>query len=119
MESSKHGGKREGSGRKKGFPALQHEMAREILAVKLHREFGRIVDKAIEQAKSGDSEARRWLSDRAWGRPKDTMDLNVAAHISLKDLAARAHEWELENKSDEITRPIFLPAKSDSIEKLK
>jgi len=103
----KRGGRREGSGRKKGFPALQHEMARELLAVKLATEFGPIVDKAIEQAKNGDSEARRWLSDRAWGRPKDTMDLNVAVPFSLKRLAE--HRAQLEAKSTFEDEIISLP----------
>lgn len=80
------GGKRVGAGRKKGFPALQHEMAREILAVKLQTEFGPIVDKAIEQAKGGDNEARKWLTDRAWGRAKESVDMSVASSISLSDL---------------------------------
>jgi hypothetical protein len=101
------GGKREGSGRKKGFPALQSEMAREILAVKLHTEFEPIVDKAIEQAKNGDSEARRWLSDRAWGRPKDTMDLNVTVPFSLKRLAEYRDE-QTENKKNDLDSNFLL-----------
>ncbi|MEI6022680.1 MAG: hypothetical protein WCQ32_02470 [bacterium] len=81
------GGKRIGAGRKKGVAALEHEKARELLALKLFTEFGPIVDKAIEQAKNGDPEARKWLSDRAWGRPKDTMDMTIKPVFSLKALA--------------------------------
>lgn len=92
------GGKREGAGRKKGFPALQHEKDRELLAIRLATEFGPIVDKAIEQAKDGDTEARRWLTDRAWGKAKESMDLNVQPVFSLRVLAERAKQLEKEGK---------------------
>lgn len=94
--TTQRGGKREGSGRKKGFPALQHEKAREFLAIKLATEFGPIVDKAIEQAKNGDTEARRWLTDRAWGKAKESVDVNVQPVFSLKALAERAKQLEKE-----------------------
>jgi len=95
METQR-GGKREGSGRKKGFPALQHEKAREFLAIKLATEFGPIVDKAIEQAKNGDTEARRWLTDRAWGKAKESMDINVQPVFSLRALSERSSQLEKE-----------------------
>ena len=62
------GGKREGAGRKKGFPALEAEKARLMIAEKLTNEFAPIVDKAIEQAKTGNKDARDWLTDRAYGK---------------------------------------------------
>ena len=62
------GGKREGAGRKKGFPALEAEKARLMIAEKLSTEFAPIVDKAIEQAKAGQKDARDWLTDRAYGK---------------------------------------------------
>ncbi len=87
MATATRGGKRTGAGRKKGFPALQHEMAREILAQKLATDFAPIVDKAIEQAKNGDNEARKWLTDRAWGRAKESVDMNITPVFSLRALA--------------------------------
>lgn len=65
---SKHGGKREGAGRKKGFAALEAEKARELIAIKLQKSFAPIVDKAIRQAKAGDKAAREWLTERAYGK---------------------------------------------------
>lgn len=62
------GGKREGAGRKKGFPALEAEKARLMIAEKLATTFAPIVDKAIEQAKAGQKDARDWLTDRAYGK---------------------------------------------------
>ena len=94
--ATQRGGKREGAGRKKGFPALQHEKAREFLAIKLAIEFEPIVDKAIEQAKNGDTEARRGLTDRAWGKAKESMDLNVTPVFSLKALSEQANKLEKE-----------------------
>lgn len=93
METTR-GGKREGAGRKRGVSALIHEKARELLAIKLSTEFGPICDKAIEQAKGGDSDARKWLSDRAWGRPKDSVDMNVTEHFSLKKLSLMREEFK-------------------------
>ena len=95
METQR-GGYREGSGRKKGISALEHEKARELLAIKLSTEFGPICDKAIEQAKSGDGEARKWLTDRAWGRPKDSIDMNITKPFSLIELAKRRDQLKAE-----------------------
>ncbi|KKQ35350.1 MAG: hypothetical protein US50_C0017G0011 [Candidatus Nomurabacteria bacterium GW2011_GWB1_37_5] len=101
--TTQRGGKREGAGRKKGFPALQHEEARKLLSIKLATEFGPIVDKAIEQAKDGDTEARRWLTDRAWGRAKESVDMNVQPVFSLKALALEADRLEREGKLPPLT----------------
>ena len=91
METQR-GGKRIGAGRKKGVSALEHEKARELLAIKLSTELGPIIDKAIEQAKNGDSDARKWLMDRAYGRPKDSVDMNITQPFSLKKLALMREE---------------------------
>ena len=96
METTR-GGYREGSGRKKGTSALEYEKARELLAIKLATEFGPICDKAIEQAKSGDSDARKWLMDRAYGRPKDSVDMNITQPFSLKELGRRREELKQNN----------------------
>ena len=69
------GGQREGAGRKKGFAALEAEKARELIAQKLVVSFEPIVDKAIEQAISGNQKAREWLTDRAYGKISQGMDI--------------------------------------------
>jgi len=56
-------------GRKKGFPALEAEKARLMIAEKLATEFEPILDKAIAQAKEGNKDARDWVTDRAYGKP--------------------------------------------------
>ncbi|MFA6397231.1 MAG: hypothetical protein WDK96_00065 [Candidatus Paceibacterota bacterium] len=84
--------------REKIYSALPHEKAREILVTKLQTEFGYIVDKAIKQAKDGDSEARRWLTDRAWGKAKESIDMNVRPVFSLKALSESADRMEREDK---------------------
>jgi hypothetical protein len=84
------GGKRVGAGRKKGFAALEAERQREFIAQKLVVEFGPIVDKAIDQAKEGDSKARDWLTDRAFGKAQQSLDVTSdgesLAHNDIKDL---------------------------------
>lgn len=67
-----------GPGRPKGSKAshtLVAEQARAYIIKRVKRDLKPIVDKAIEQAKTGDRAAREWLSDRAFGRPKETVEL--------------------------------------------
>lgn len=71
----KRGGKREGAGRKKGFAALEAEKARELIVVKLKESLDEILNKAIEQAKQGDKYAREWLTDRAYGKTPQAIEL--------------------------------------------
>lgn len=70
------GGKRKGAGRKKGLPALEAEQARIMIAEKLKTQFEPIVDKAIEQAKEGNKDARDWITNRAYGKPKESVDIS-------------------------------------------
>lgn len=69
------GGKREGAGRKKGFPALQAEAMRKFIAEKLIPANEPIINKAIEQAEAGDKAARDFLYDRAYGKPNQAVDV--------------------------------------------
>lgn len=62
-------------GRPKGFAALEAEKARQMIAEKLVTQFGPIVDQAIKMAKKGDKSARDWLTDRAYGKPNQAIDL--------------------------------------------
>lgn len=65
---AQRGGKREGAGRKKGVASILADKARNFIAEQVDKELRPIVEKAIEQAKVGDSKAREWLSERAWGK---------------------------------------------------
>lgn len=69
------GGKRPGAGRKIGTASIEAEKARILIATKLVKELGPIVDKAILQAKDGDKAAREWLSDRGLGKVPTTLAL--------------------------------------------
>lgn len=72
------GGKRPGAGRKVGSKAshtLTTEQGRAYLIARVHAELEPIVTKAIEQAKAGDQATRKDLLDRAWGRPKETLEV--------------------------------------------
>lgn len=71
----KNGGKRPGAGRKPGFAAKEAERAREYIAKRLKKELKPILDKAVEQAKAGDKFAREWLSDRAWHKVPQAVDV--------------------------------------------
>lgn len=76
------GGYRQNAGRKKGFPAIEAEKAREFVAHRLVTELGLIVDKAIEQAKDGNHRAREWLVDRAYGKASQAMSIDLDGQLS-------------------------------------
>lgn len=100
-----YGGKRAGAGRKKGSVGthtLEAVKAREFIALKVSQQLGLIVDTAIVQAKKGDSEARKWLADRAWGRPKDTSEITVVKPFSLVALAERWEERKREASNQQL-----------------
>ena len=77
------GGYRPGAGRKKGFKAIEAEKAREYIASRVSKELEPIIDKAIEQAKAGDQTARRDLFDRAYGRPRETVEVQSEMILKL------------------------------------
>jgi hypothetical protein len=79
------GGARPGAGRPKGSKGgntLEAEAAKAYIAQRVSEELEPIVTKAIEQAKAGDPTARKELFDRAYGRPKETVE--VQADVTLK-----------------------------------
>jgi len=65
---AQRGGKRPGSGRKKGEATLLAQQARNFIASELEKNLKPIVDRAINDAKLGDKAARDWLSERGWGK---------------------------------------------------
>lgn len=72
-QASRENGKK--GGRPKGFAALEAERQREMIAKKLVKEFEPIVDKAIEQAKEGNKDARDWLTERAYGKATTPLEV--------------------------------------------
>lgn len=80
-----HGGYRPGSGRKKGEATLLAEAARNRIAQRLDERLDPILAKALDQAEAGDDNARKWLSDRAWGRAKETVELHSFEFLDDED----------------------------------
>lgn len=72
-KTSRENGKK--GGRPKGYAALEAERQRNFIAEKLEKEFAPIVKKAIKQAKAGDKFAREWVTDRAYGKAVQAIDL--------------------------------------------
>lgn len=77
------GGYRKGAGRKKGYAAFEAEKARELIAEQLSVELEPIIKKAIKQARAGDKHARAWLFERAYGKPKEIVDMSVNNPIPI------------------------------------
>ena len=61
-------------GRPKAPHTLSVEKARAYIVERVTKELGPIMNKAIEQAKAGDGSARKDLMDRAYGRPKESVE---------------------------------------------
>lgn len=90
--AGKNGGARPGAGRKKGFAAIQAEMKRDLTARLLQKEWTPMVKRLIKEVKlRGSVEAFKTLRDSAYGKPKETADINVSA-FSLLDLGAKAKD---------------------------
>lgn len=77
------GGKRLGSGRKKGYAAKEAEEARHILAGMVAKEIVPIGEALIEKAKKGDVAAVRELFDRAWGKAMQGFEADQEQQITL------------------------------------
>lgn len=77
------GGARPGAGRKKGYKAIAAEKANAYIAKRVSDELAPIIDVAIDQAKKGDITARKDLLDRAYGKPKETLDLGGEVNLKL------------------------------------
>ena len=70
-----HGGKREGSGRKKEKRTLDKEKAREYIIEQVVKNIRPIIKVLIEKSKKGDLQAIKELFDRGFGRPAQSMEL--------------------------------------------
>lgn len=70
-ETSAENGKM--GGRPVSEATIKAQIAREYIAEHVKQSLEPIVAKAINDAILGDDKARAWLSDRAWGKPKQEM----------------------------------------------
>lgn len=70
-ETSAENGKQ--GGRPVSEATIKAQLAREYIAEHLKQSLEPIVAKAMNDAILGDATARAWLSDRAWGKPKQEM----------------------------------------------
>jgi len=83
-----NGGKRPGAGRKKGYKSpgtLERLKGIAYIQKRVEEELEPIITKAIEQAKAGDVASRKDLMDRAYGKPKETVELTGVKRL-LVDL---------------------------------
>ena len=74
-----NGGKRLGAGRPKGTigkSRLEADKAIEYIRERVTAELEPILDKQIEQALAGDNNARVDLYNRAYGKPKESVEVS-------------------------------------------
>ena len=64
-------------GRPKNKKTIEKEKALEYITERVVKELEPIVTKQINQAKKGDNNARTDLYNRAFGKPKESVDLNI------------------------------------------
>lgn len=64
-------------GRPKNKKTIEKEKALEYITDRVTKDLKPIIDKAIEQAKGGDVASRKDLMDRAYGKAKESIDLNI------------------------------------------
>lgn len=96
------GGYRTGAGRKQGFAAKNAEEARRYLSQRVAEEIGPIADKLIEKAKDGDMRALQMLFDRAWGKPRQEIQLLDREQEQAPENEGRLKK--LTNKINELLR---------------
>jgi thioredoxin-like negative regulator of GroEL len=72
-------------GRPKGEATILREKAKDYLARRVEEEIEPIADNLIEKAKTGDVPAIKELFDRAWGKSKETSDVNVTMAKPIYD----------------------------------
>jgi hypothetical protein len=91
------------NGRKGGRPVseatIKAQLAREYIAEHLKQSLEPIVAKAINDAILGNDSARKWLSDRAWGMPKQDVGFtdtegNDVPILMTPQMIALAKEYE-------------------------
>ena len=71
---SQRGGKREGSGRKKGPATVAREKVKDYIAERIATDIAPIIDKLILKAKAGDVASIKELFDRGFGKASQSVD---------------------------------------------
>lgn len=72
-----HGGKRIGAGRKKEQRTLKAEQARAYIIEEVTKSLKEILAPQIEKAKAGEFQSYQDLVNRAYGKPKETIEANI------------------------------------------
>lgn len=74
------------SGNPNGRPTKEREEKyyRILMTSCTYADWGKIVEKAIEQAKRGDAVARKWLSDYLIGEPEKNVNLNEIIRVTIE-----------------------------------
>lgn len=73
-------------GRPVSEATIKAQLAREYIAEHVKQSLEPIVAKAINDAILGDDKARAWLSDRAWGKPIQALDVtSLGEKLSMSD----------------------------------
>lgn len=83
------------SGNPKGRAPKEREQAYQnvLLTTVSMAEWEKIIRRAVDDAKNGDSAARKWLSDYLVGLPRQGIDMNMSGELLLLDMP-----WESEGK---------------------
>lgn len=79
------GGKRKGSGRKKGYKAIAAEKAREYLVKRIADELEPITDQLLLNAKQGDLKALEYVVNQLVGKPKESIDHNMTLDFTFDE----------------------------------
>lgn len=70
-------------GRPKGTNAIAAEKARSYISDRVSAELEPLIDIAIKQALEGDLNARKDLLDRAYGKPKESVEIEVQGNLKV------------------------------------
>ncbi len=75
------GGKREGSGRKKGVATIEREKAKDYIAQRIGEYMPVIFAAMIEKALTGDIQAIKELFDRGFGKAHESVDITSGGNV--------------------------------------
>jgi len=80
---AQRGGYREGAGRKKGAATLYAEALKGEIARQVEKDAAAMIQAQIEKAKTGDTNAFNALLDRFMGKPKQEVEGDIRAALTL------------------------------------
>jgi len=91
-------------GKQKGYKAshtLEAQTQRQYVIKRFEEAIEPITNKAIDQAKKGDRYARDWLSNRSWGLPHQTSDINVREIKPFDDVENHSLQEDKESQPED------------------